>query len=190
MTGRARRARGDVALGVALFLAGACTPAAPAADATRQGAAVAVDSSATVPPPTPRLVDDTPRFIDHDENIQLGLSVQRRSAALRNPYEGNAHAIATGSKLFVAYNCADCHGGDGGGAMGPSLQDSRWHFGGSPGAVFQSIYEGRPEGMPAWGGRISDDQIWMLVAYVRSLSAGKDVSTENFTGATVERTGH
>jgi mono/diheme cytochrome c family protein len=44
--------------------------------------------------------------------------------------------------------------------------------------------------MPAWGGRIADDQIWRLVAYVRTLSAGKDVSTENFTGKTVERTGH
>jgi mono/diheme cytochrome c family protein len=43
--------------------------------------------------------------------------------------------------------------------------------------------------MPSWGGRITDDQIWMLTAYVRSLSS-KDLSTENFTGKTVERTGH
>ena len=43
--------------------------------------------------------------------------------------------------------------------------------------------------MPAWGGRISNDQIWMLTAYVRSLPT-KDLSTENFTGRTVERTGH
>lgn len=74
--------------------------------------------------------------------------------------------------------------------MGPSLADGRWHFGGTPGEVFQSIYEGRPDGMPAWGGRIADDQIWRLVAYVRSLSAGKDVSTENFTGSTIEKMGH
>ena len=44
-------------------------------------------------------------------------------------------------------------------------------------------------GMPSWGGRITNDQIWMLTAYVRSLSS-KDLSTENFSGKTVERTGH
>ena len=43
--------------------------------------------------------------------------------------------------------------------------------------------------MPAWGGRISNEQIWMLTAYVRSLSS-KDLSTENFTGKTIERSGH
>ena len=103
--------------------------------------------------------------------------------------EGNAQRRDEGSKLFVAYNCMDCHGVDGSGAMGPSLQDNRWHFGGSAGEVFQSIYEGRPDGMPSWGGRIPDDQIWRLVTYVRSLSQGHAVATENFTGKTVERSG-
>jgi mono/diheme cytochrome c family protein len=44
--------------------------------------------------------------------------------------------------------------------------------------------------MPAWGSLISPDQIWMLVSYVRSLEKNKDVTTENFVGKTVERTGH
>ena len=98
-------------------------------------------------------------------------------------------AFTLGPDQAVAYNCLDCHGADGSGAMGPSFQDGRWHFGGAPGEVFESIYQGRPDGMPAWGGRISNDQIWMLTAYVRSLSS-KDLSTENFTGKTIERTGH
>jgi cbb3-type cytochrome c oxidase subunit III len=92
--------------------------------------------------------------------------------------------------LFISYNCMDCHGADGAGAMGPSLQDGRWHFGGTSGTIFQSIYEGRPEGMPAWGGRIADDQIWRLVAYVQTLSKGHAVTTENFTGKTIARSGH
>ena len=129
-------------------------------------------------------------FVEHPDNIHPGLSFQGRWASLVNPYEGNAQRIAEGGKLFIAYNCLDCHGADGSGAMGPSLADSRWHFGGSAAEVFESIYEGRPDGMPTWGGRIGNDQIWMLVTYVRSLSAGKDVATENFTGATIERTGH
>lgn len=147
---------------------------------------------------TPRTSQQTPnvaatdslRFVAHPDNIPPGFPSHDRPLALRNPFEGNAQALKTGSQLYVSYNCIDCHGADGSGAMGPSLADNRWHFGGTAAEVFESIYQGRPDGMPTWGGRIANDQIWMLVTYVRSLSAGKNVATENFAGATVERTGH
>ena len=139
---------------------------------------------------SPATGDLAGRFVSHAEHIQPGNVRPFAGLGLRNPREGDAGAVATGAKLFVAYNCIDCHGADGSGAMGPSLADGRWHFGGSPAEVFESIYQGRPEGMPAWGSLISPDQIWMLVSYVRSLQANKDVTTENFAGATVERTGH
>ena len=132
---------------------------------------------------------DSLRLIEHPEILPAGFPLQIKPLPIKNPYEGDKGAIANGAKLFVGYNCLDCHGADGSGAMAPSFQDGRWHFGGSPGDVFESIYQGRPDGMPAWGGRISNDQIWILTAYVRSLSS-KDLSTENFTGKTVERTGH
>ena len=130
------------------------------------------------------------RFVSHAEHIQPGMVKPFAGLQLVNPHEGDANAIATGAKLFVAYNCIDCHGADGSGAMGPSLADGRWHFGGQPAEVFESIYQGRPEGMPAWGSLISQDQVWMLVTYVRSLQVNKNVTTENFGGKTVERTGH
>lgn len=132
---------------------------------------------------------DSLRLVAHDENLPAGFPLSGKPLELRNPHEGDKGAIAIGARLFIAYNCLDCHGADGAGAMGPSFQDGRWHFGGSPGAVFESIYQGRPDGMPAWGGRISNDQIWMLTSYVRSLATA-DVTTDNFTGQTVERTGH
>jgi mono/diheme cytochrome c family protein len=132
---------------------------------------------------------DSMRFVAHDENLPVGFPSSARALTLINPYEGDKRALGIGAQLFVAYNCIDCHGADGSGAMGPGFADGRWHFGGSPGEVFESIYEGRPDGMPQWGGRISNEQIWMLTAYVRSL-ATKDLSTENFTGQTIERTGH
>ena len=133
---------------------------------------------------------DSGRFVSHVEHIQPGGVPMPRGMVLRNPYEGNASVVATGEKLFTAYNCIDCHGAAGSGAMGPSLADGRWHFGGTAPEVYESIYQGRPEGMPAWGSLLSSDQIWMLVTYVRSLERGKNVTTENFSGATVERTGH
>lgn len=129
-------------------------------------------------------------FVQHPDNIQPGVALSRPFVQIVNPYEGNAARRDEGAKLFIAYNCMDCHGAEGSGAMGPSLQDGRWHFGGTNGEVFQSIYEGRPDGMPSFGGRISDADIWRLVTYVRSVAGGRKVSTENFTGKTVERSGH
>jgi cytochrome c oxidase cbb3-type subunit 3 len=134
--------------------------------------------------------DPATRFVSHVDHIQPGMVKPFAGMRLVNPLAKDKNAIATGAKLFVSYNCIDCHGADGSGAMGPSLADGRWHFGGTDAEVFESIYQGRPEGMPAWGSLLSDDQIWMLVSYVRSLNGGKDVSTENFGGKTVERTGH
>jgi mono/diheme cytochrome c family protein len=152
------------------------------------------DSHAEEPPrhaPAVRVQQDLAgRFVSHPGHIQPGMVKPLAGLQLTNPYEGDVKALATGAKLYQSYNCVDCHGVDGSGAMGPSLADGRWHFGGSAGEVFESIYQGRPEGMPAWGSLITNDQIWLLVTYVRSLRAGKDVTTENFGGTTVERTGH
>jgi cytochrome c oxidase cbb3-type subunit 3 len=140
--------------------------------------------------PAPNATADSLRFVAHPEHIPPGFPSHDRPLALRNPLEGSANARKVGAQLYVSYNCIDCHGADGSGAMGPSLADGRWHFGGTPGELFESIYQGRPDGMPAWGGRIANDQIWSLITYIQSLSEGKNVATENFTGRTVERTGH
>ena len=142
------------------------------------------------PPATPDTAQDlAARFVAHPEHLRPGL-MPPRGVVLRNPYAGNASGIATGAKLFVAYNCMDCHGADGSGAMGPSLADGRWHFGGDDGEIFESIYQGRPDGMPAWGSLISPDQVWMLAAYVKSLEKDANPTTENFTGEAEARMGH
>ena len=54
--------------------------------------------------------------------------------------------------------------------MGPALMDGKWRYGGRIDQIASSIYEGRPNGMPAWRGKLTDEQIWQLSAYVRSLS--------------------
>jgi cytochrome c oxidase cbb3-type subunit 3 len=88
---------------------------------------------------------------------------------MRHPYDGNAWAVGEGKRLYQAYNCNGCHA-NGGGGMGPALMDATWIYGGDPQNVYTSIVEGRPNGMPAFGGKIPDQQIWQLVAYVRSMS--------------------
>ena len=88
---------------------------------------------------------------------------------VRSPYEGNAFGIAEGKRLYTWFNCVGCHA-HGGGGMGPPLMDDKWIYGGEPEQIFATIVEGRPNGMPSWGGKIPQDQVWQLVAYVQSLS--------------------
>ena len=54
--------------------------------------------------------------------------------------------------------------------MGPPLIKSTWIYGGEPANLFDTIVKGRPNGMPAWGNRIPEYQVWQLVSYVRSLN--------------------
>ncbi len=86
-----------------------------------------------------------------------------------NPDYGNAVSISEGERLFAWYNCSGCHS-HGGGGIGPPLIKSEWIYGGEPANIFDTIVKGRPNGMPTWGGRIPEYQIWQLVAYVRSLN--------------------
>jgi cytochrome c oxidase cbb3-type subunit 3 len=90
------------------------------------------------------------------------------ATALKNPYEGNAYAVSQGQQLYSQYNCAGCHF-HGGGGIGPPLMDAEWIYGSSPANIYTSIVEGRPNGMPSFGGHIPDNQVWMIVSYVRSL---------------------
>jgi cytochrome c oxidase cbb3-type subunit 3 len=53
--------------------------------------------------------------------------------------------------------------------MGPDLTDKAWRYGGTPIEVYKSIYEGRPQGMPAWGNTLPTQPVWQLVAYIQSL---------------------
>jgi cytochrome c oxidase cbb3-type subunit III len=97
-------------------------------------------------------------------------------AAGKSPYDENAFAISEGQRLYEWFNCSGCHA-HGGGALGPALMDDVWIYGGQPEQIYSTIVQGRPNGMPAFGARIPRQQVWQLVAFVRSLSGGlrKDV---------------
>jgi cytochrome c oxidase cbb3-type subunit 3 len=94
---------------------------------------------------------------------------QAEPVGVRNPYAGNAVAIADGRRLFNWYNCSGCHGGHAGGGMGPSLRDQNWIYGNRDDQIFASIAQGRSKGMPAWGSKIPQSQIWELVAYIKTM---------------------
>jgi cytochrome c oxidase cbb3-type subunit 3 len=84
-------------------------------------------------------------------------------------YDGDAYHIAQGMRYFSWYNCNGCHF-NGGGGIGPPFMDKVWFYGGRIDQIYNSIAEGRPNGMPTWRAKIPPAQIWEIAAYVRSLS--------------------
>lgn len=104
-------------------------------------------------------------------------TTQPPSAPVDNPYSYNAYAVSEGEKLYNSYNCVGCHA-HGGGGIGPPLMDDVWIYGSEPQNIYATIVQGRPNGMPSFRGKIPDQQVWEIVAYVRSLSGQlpKDVA--------------
>lgn len=106
--------------------------------------------------------------------VRPGISPEAVLGRVRNPYADDPNAIAAGRQLFTGFNCAGCHSGYAGGGMGPNLRDSLWIYGGADVQIFSSIAEGRPNGMPSWADRLPADQIWRLVAYIKTLSTSRE----------------
>lgn len=92
-----------------------------------------------------------------------------------NPFNSSGYDISEGQRLYNWYNCVGCHA-SGGGGIGPPLIKQQWIYGGEPANMFDTIVKGRPNGMPAWGGRIPEYQIWQIVAYVRSMNGQQPTS--------------
>ncbi|MBV8910774.1 MAG: cytochrome c, partial [Gammaproteobacteria bacterium] len=93
-------------------------------------------------------------------------------------YYDNRQAVVDGKRLFNQYNCSGCHS-NGGGGMGPSLMSGKWIYGGRLEQIHQTLVEGRPNGMPSWGGKIPDPQLWELAAYVRSMSLPQTLAADH-----------
>ena len=109
-----------------------------------------------------------------ESDLQPGIPLP--AVAVSNPYANNSEAIAEGRRLYNWYNCEGCHAG-GGGGMGPPLMDKEWIYGSNPANIFETIVKGRPNGMPAYGGKIPSDHVWKLVAFVLTLG-GTEQSNE------------
>ncbi len=128
---------------------------------------------------TPAPASARPREVPRTDLSPAGgassVAIRPERLAAHNPYEGNPYAISEGQRLFDWYNCSGCHS-RGGGGIGPALMDDRWLYGATAPAIFRTIVQGAPNGMPAWGGRIPESQIWQLVAYVQALDADKKLA--------------
>ena len=99
------------------------------------------------------------------------------AAALKNPVASTPESLAAGRRFYTQF-CANCHGpvgkGDGttAGADQPSdLTDGVWDYGASDGEIFAVIHDGLTgKDMGGYAGRISDNDIWSVVNFIRTLS--------------------
>ncbi len=96
---------------------------------------------------------------------------------LSRPKPASPQSPKDGAALFSAMNCDGCHASDGSGQVGPSLSDGRWRYGGRDEEIFASIFYGRPQGMPAYGGVVGQDGVWVLVSFLKSLPKPASVPT-------------
>jgi cytochrome c oxidase cbb3-type subunit 3 len=90
--------------------------------------------------------------------------------AIKNPVQGDPRALERGMRYFINFNCVGCHADNGGGGMGPALSNNVFIYGSQPENIYLSIFQGRPNGMPAWGAVLPDAVIWDLVTYIGKLS--------------------
>jgi cytochrome c oxidase cbb3-type subunit 3 len=90
--------------------------------------------------------------------------------ALGDPYENNAYQLSQGKMLYHWFNCDGCHA-EGGGAVGPAFLDGWWRYGPDPISIYLSVRDGRPQGMPAFGDKLTADQIWQIAGYVQTIGA-------------------
>jgi mono/diheme cytochrome c family protein len=98
---------------------------------------------------------------------------QVQQIAMRT-FAGNQQDAVAGRQAFLKYNCVGCHGGLAGGAMGPSLRDDTWKFGGTDEQILSTLHNGRPAGMPAWKGKIPEKELTQIVAYIRSMRSAQE----------------
>lgn len=106
-----------------------------------------------------------------DEDID---SVVAFVQSLSAPVE-DVTLAAAGASVF-ADNCSACHGetGQGDREIGaPNLADAIWLYGDDPASLVETIREARFGVMPAWGQRLSDEDVSAVAIYVHNLGGGE-----------------
>jgi len=109
----------------------------------------------------------------------------RVDAQVKNPYAGDLKVSKQGESQFRS-NCAFCHGlGARGGGRGPDLTRARKRHGNSDEEIFRNIHDGIPGTAmpPATAGGIgvgmTDDEIWQVVTYIRSVEKKPNAASGN-----------
>lgn len=127
-------------------------------------------------------VAQTPRFYNLIEGTPLdfsGLKETETEAVKafkkdgRNPYNTDKAAIAKGESLY-ATACSGCHGHHAEGKLGPGLADDYWTYpaNNTDAGLFSSLFGGLSGQMGPQKGRLTQDEMLQVMAWVRSIYTG------------------
>jgi cytochrome c553 len=117
----------------------------------------------------------------------LDTAKEAQKGSLKSPYPDPAKVADEGHQKFMAAGCNGCHGGTGGGGMGPPLTNAIWVYGSDDDTLFRLIALGSDElqkqgytrkgsesvvgPMPQMGGVVkSDDDLWKIIAWIKSVN--------------------
>ena len=135
--------------------------------------------TATTVAPAP-VAAQTPRFYNLIEGTPLnfnGLKETESNAVKsfksdgKNPYNADPEAIKEGEASYQTA-CSGCHGHHAEGKLGPGLNDNYWTYkqaSTDPG-LFSAIFGGLGGSMGPQRGRISQDEILKIMAWLRSIN--------------------
>src|SRR5262249_13403466 len=115
-------------------------------------------------------------FLSRDGALALQKTQSSEARKLKNPISSNAESVEAGKKIYQR-NCAGCHGpgGKGDGSMALSggtasdLTDDVWDHGSSDGEIFVVIHDGVSSDMLGYKDKLSDEQIWQVINFIRSI---------------------
>ena len=95
---------------------------------------------------------------------------QDADKAKTNPLQGNPTALKQGQNIYRG-RCAVCHGIDAKGYRGSDLTTGDWVHGGADAQIFETIRTGVPGTEMPGHGNMSEEEIWMVISYLRTLAA-------------------
>jgi glucose/arabinose dehydrogenase len=88
------------------------------------------------------------------------------------PGGGQGRGRGNQAAMLYTEQCSGCHGTDLSGGRAPSLFDETWVHGNDDETIARNIQNGFPQaGMVPYKDTLSDQQIWQLVAYLRTAGA-------------------
>ncbi|UWX57228.1 c-type cytochrome [Chlorobaculum sp. MV4-Y] len=106
-------------------------------------------------------------YKQYDEEMKAGAKAAVAAPAEPGMYIGKADAVAAGKSEFET-TCAACHMADASGGIGPNLKVAL-KYGSTPADLYESIANGRPNGMPPFGQQLGNDKIYKIIAFIESL---------------------
>jgi|EP01012_Entosiphon_sulcatum_P044567 mono/diheme cytochrome c family protein len=169
---------------VAMLLCGCTSPPDNAAGSASTTGAPPPSTGAPAPAPAPAPVAVSTPTVAAAPDLEFDKAKAMKGYADvkkigKNPHAGDIEATKAGATLF-ATNCASCHGpeGHGDGPAGMSLNPkprnltafAEYKYGKGDLGLFRTVKYGVDgSGMAPWEGRMTDDECWKVVNFVRTL---------------------